>query len=100
MKEAWLNCTITPGQFSCEYAVEGVTHTGEGFSLFACDYDLEFRCAPAGAERINGFVRVEVIDEQGNLALIRLPQRTMENGETVTVNRRDLRYTPCAEPAR
>ena len=101
MKDAWLSCMITPGQFSCEYAVEGVMHNSEGFSLFACDYNLTFRSAPTIGERVQGWIQVEVLQTSASLALVRLPQSTMENGDVVTVNLRDLTNAPsCVETVR
>ena len=95
MKEAWLNCIITPGQFSCEFAVEGKEHNGTPFSLFACEWDLKFRSAPTGMERTQGAIRVEVMQTSGTLALVRLPQATMENGDAVTVHIGELTAIGC-----
>ena len=92
MKEAWLKCMITPGQFSCEYAVEGTMHNDEGFSLFACDYDLKLESEPTDMKRSRGLIRVEVIQTSDTLALIRLPRSTMENGDCVTVTLNDLTW--------
>ena len=89
--EMWLNCTITPGQFSGEYAVEGQLHNGVGFSLFASNEDLECRAFPTGADREAAFIRVQVLDQRDGLALVQLPQQTLENGNTVTVRTSQLR---------
>lgn len=103
MKDAWLRCTITPGQFSCEYSVEAREFSGKGFSLFACDHDLKLpRVDPALSGRpVTGFIRVTVIKTDKSRAMVQLPQSTMENGDMVTVSLSDLQINAnCAEPAR
>lgn len=100
MSNAWLRCMITPGQFSCEYAVEGQTFAGEGFSLFACDYDLKFPANQPAGGRVQGWIRVTVVKTAGSRALVQLPKSTMENGDTVTVDCNNLKTdTPCLETA-
>lgn len=86
MKDSWLRCTITPGQFSCEYAVEAVSHSGQGFSLFVCDHDLEMTGPIVSGVRTLGWMRVNILKTKKNLALVQLPQSTLENGDTVTVD--------------
>ncbi|MBX3436261.1 MAG: hypothetical protein KF861_02140 [Planctomycetaceae bacterium] len=99
MKDTWLRCNVSPGQFSGEYAVSGETHSGEGFSLFVCEDDIECRRFPVGDERVTGQMRVEILAEKGTLALVRLPRQSMENGETITVNRNDLQLHRAKQEA-
>jgi hypothetical protein len=91
MSTKWLSCSISPGQFPTEYAVAGTQHNGEGFSLFA---PREFIVPPKEQEGL-GLVRVDVIDQKGDLVLIRLPAQTFENGQYVTVKVSDL-HDPLA----
>ena len=85
METTFLRCRITPGQFSDEYAVEVQTHDGTGHSLFAFDEDLECKSFPVGDAHLDAWIQVDVLDSRGELCLVRLPQRTMENGDTLTV---------------
>jgi hypothetical protein len=99
MADAWLRCMITPGQFSCEYSVEGKLYGGEGFSLFACDYDLKIPSSQCTTGRTPGLIRVQVLKSVGSRAMVQLPKSTMENGDIVTVDVSDLKTTvECAEP--
>lgn len=99
MTETWLRCIITPGQFTGEYAVEGETSSGEGFSLFADEDSIECRAYPTGSERAPAWLRVEVLQKQGNLALVKLPRHTMENGDTLTVFSKELKSLPAKQEA-
>jgi hypothetical protein len=80
-----LKCKISPGQFTDEYAVSGEMFDGEGFSLFAYKEDLECSEFPEGKTTVPGLIRVQILDEEEGLMLVRLPQRALENGDTVTV---------------
>jgi hypothetical protein len=60
-------------------------HNGVGFSLFACENDLECANFPTGADHASALIRVIELDRQGNLVLVQLPKQTLENGVTVTV---------------
>lgn len=99
MKDTWLRCTVTQGQFSDEFAVSGVAYDGEGFSLFACEDDVDVRNAPGEDEMVAGWIKVKVLKEEGDFALVRLPRQTMENGATVTVRRGDLKVLPARQEA-
>jgi hypothetical protein len=90
METMWLPCLVSPGQFPNEYAVSGTQHNGKGFSLFA---PREAVVAPAAGEG-EGLLRVEVADRRGDLALVRLPAQTFENGQHVTVDARTLQPAP------
>src|SRR4051812_49266617 len=89
-EQTWLRCTITPGQFTGEYAAEGTSHNGTGFSLFVGDEHLECRSFPVGADRASALLEVRVLEKGRGLALIELPVQTLENGKTVTVSEGDL----------
>ena len=82
----WLGCAVSPGQFPSEYALSGTQYNGKSFSLFA----------PSDAVRVEpgrdrGLVRVDVVDARGDLALVRLPSETFENGQYVTVKSAELK---------
>jgi hypothetical protein len=94
-----LRCSISPGQFTGEFAVAGTLHDNSGFSLFAQDSDVETPNVPTSTAPVTGWLRVDVIQEQGDLALVRLPQDTLENGRTVTVRREQLRPAKPRQPA-
>jgi len=81
----WLDCTISPGQFTGEFAVEGSLFDGTGFSLFADKDDLKFNGEPTFDNPIKGFIQVVHLDKQGNLSLVALPRSTFENGQIITV---------------
>jgi hypothetical protein len=96
----WLSCTITPGQFSSEYAVSGQHSDGTGFSLFVPHEYVECDPAPTAQQPVQGWLRVEVWDQKGNLVVVRLPRSTLENGQFVTVTTSQLRAgAPSAKVA-
>jgi hypothetical protein len=88
----WLRCEVSPGQFTEERAVSGNTFDGEGFSLFA---PVEFiQVAHDSQGRSSGYIAVHVLQIEGELALVRLPGHTLENGTTITVSRGELTKDP------
>lgn len=87
MREGWLECTISPGQFSGEYAVSGILFDGAGFSLFADRNDLRYVGEPEKKQSVEGAIRVFTLASRDNLVLVALPQGTLENGNTITVKR-------------
>jgi len=76
----WLLCSVSPGQFPSEYAVSGTQHNGKVYSLFAPRESVQ-AVTPGG----DGSLEVQVVDRKGDLALIRLPAQTFENGQYITV---------------
>jgi hypothetical protein len=93
METQWLPCSVSRGQFPSEYAVAGTQFNGKGFSLFA-PREVVQSVTPAG----DGWMQVDVVDRKGDLALIRLPAQTFENGQYITVQAGLLQTTP--EPAK
>lgn len=85
METYLLQCTVSAGQFTGEYAVAGRLFDGSLFSLFAPAADLTLDVTPSGNAKIEGGIKVELLKRQGDLTLVRLPQATLENGQTVTV---------------
>lgn len=83
--EKWLECTISPGQFTGEYAVQGKLFDNTGFSLFAEKEDLKFKEEPTEDKPVVGWIRIVLGPPKDNLLLVRLPQPTFENSQTITV---------------
>lgn len=89
--EEWLECTITPGQFSGEYAIQGEMFDESDFSLFAPRNDLVFNEEPTRDKPVKGLIRVVQGATKGDLLLVSLPRPTFENGRTITVRKSQLR---------
>ena len=90
---AKLRCRVSPGQFSSEFAVVVRSFAGREFSLFADRSDLEVPIAPTEDEDRDGWLTVTVVEQHAGkgLALVRLPQSTLENGPFLTVYTSQLR---------
>lgn len=88
---AWLDCMVSPGQFTGEYAISSHDHVGGQFSLFVDSSFVEHECGDIseGVE-CEGRVQVMVLEEKQGLALIKLPGRTFANGSTLTVKSSQL----------
>ena len=85
MEQNWLRCSASPGQFPTELAISGVQFNGRGFSLFAPEESV------IGPETDGtAYLKVDVVDRRGSLALVRLPAQTFESGQHVTVNTTDI----------
>jgi hypothetical protein len=82
----WLKCAASEGQFTNELAVYAADHEGSSFSLFASREHVKLPAGePAAGEEVEAMLKVTVLDQRGDLCLIRLPGRAFENGSTVTV---------------
>lgn len=89
--EKWLECTISPGQFTGEYSVRGILFDGTGFCLFAEETDLRFSRKPQQDNPVQGLIRVASGQLKDDLLLVSLPQATFENGQTITVRADQVR---------
>ena len=89
--EEWLECTITPGQYSGEYAIQGEMFDNTGFSLFAPKEDLRFPEEPTANKPVQGLIRIVPGAQKDDLLLVSLPRPTFENGRTITVKKEQLR---------
>lgn len=80
--ETCLRCSVSPGQFTGEYAVSASQSNGELFSLFVDEelVDTESREHPG-----EGWLRVAILESRGNDVLIMLPAPSLEGGQFVTV---------------
>jgi len=83
--ENWLNCKISQGQFTGEFAVQAEMFDSTVFSLFAPREDLRFSEEPTEDKHVQGSIRVTPLGREGELVLIALPRPTFENGRTITV---------------
>ncbi len=84
--EAWLLCTITPGQFSSEYVASGSQASGREFSLFVPSSAVRVEHQPTRDVSVPGKMRVELWGRKGDLLLVRLPRQTIDGQEYVTVD--------------
>ena len=89
--EGWLDCTISQGQFTGEFAVRGEMFDSTVFSLFAPREDLQLSEEPTGDKHVKGSIRVIPLDEKDELMLIALPRPTFENGRTITVKKNQVK---------
>jgi hypothetical protein len=71
--------------FCGEVAVRGITADGVEFSLFVSKDFVESDSPIGDSEPVAGWLLVEVLDQEGDLVLVRLPGQVFENGQTVTV---------------
>ena len=92
--ESWLRCTVTPGQFTGEYAVRGEQFNGSVFSFFAPEEYVAQAEAVENGRHADAWVRVHVWGQKGNLAVVRLPRESFESGQYVTVPTDQLTTTP------
>jgi hypothetical protein len=98
--EHWLECKVSLGQFSGEYAIEAKDYQGKPFSLFVPDGYVECDTHPRSElDRATGWLRVEILESGGRLLLVRLPRAPFENGPSVSVERKHVQSRPARELA-
>ena len=85
MEMEWLDCTISLGQFSGEFAVRGELFDNTGFSLFVEEEYVRFEGTPTVDKPVHGLVRITTLQKEDDLCLVALPQPTIENGCSITV---------------
>lgn len=95
--EARLRCTLFPGQFSSELAVVVRSSGGRQLSLFAQKTDLDCQELPSENRSVEGWIKVEVVQRERGLCLVRLPQSTLENGQYLTVRADQLDKAPAVQ---
>ncbi len=91
---AKLRCTLFPGQFSSELVAIVRNSSGREFSLFAPKTDLDYEVQPTRDGPVEGWVKVQVLQCERDLCLVRLPRTTLENGQYVTVAVSQLDRSP------
>jgi hypothetical protein len=96
--EHWLRCQVYPGQFSVEYAVVVRQSDGKEVSLFAPQEFVDCEQNPTFDRPVLGWIKVVLVKQQGDLALLQLPRSTLENGQYLTVRSRPAE-DPTSAPA-
>lgn len=86
-----LRCTVYPGQFSSELSVIVTNFSGREFSLFTSRSDVSCEGTPSDELPTVGWLTVRVLGLDRDRVLVCLPQSTIENGQTITVPRKDMR---------
>ncbi len=86
----WLQCKVSEGMFTSEFAVKAEEYDGKGFSLFALKDELDMEDQPNGSP-VPGFLRITSIKEENHLVLVALPRPCLEGGQRVTVRSNQLR---------
>ena len=86
----WLRCKASPGQFSGELAVRVQAFDGSEFSLFAPEEYVDVPEQHDEKASVDGWLRVEIVRQQDELNLVRLPRPPLENGQFVTVKTSQL----------
>ena len=92
--EHQIRCKVFPGQFSSEYAVDGVQATGSRFSLFAPLKAVEADEPPTRDRAVDGWLKVLVWDQAGDRVIVRLPRESFESGWFVTVSLSQFKTRP------
>jgi hypothetical protein len=87
----YLSCDVGNGQLGCEWAVRGRVYAGGEFSLFAPSEFVETEERPPVDGWGSGWLRVEVLDADDTRVLVKLPRPAFENGQTITVGRKQIR---------
>src|SRR4051812_34900906 len=89
---AWLKCKVTAGQFSSEYVIQGKEADGAAYSAFVPSQFIRCTEEPTKGRLVDGCVSVKIVDESGELRLVRLPRQTLENGQSITVTEDQLEF--------
>lgn len=92
--EYQIRCKVFPGQFSGEYAVEGVQANGEKFSLFAPEKFVEAEESPTRDRAVEGWLKVSIWQQAGERFIVRLPRESFESGRFVTVSVSSFKTRP------
>src|SRR5262245_33102031 len=94
IKELWLRCDASPGQFPGELAITGEAAGGGVFSLFMPEALVTLEKPPSEGNSVEAWLRVALVGRQDGLLMIRLPRQTLENGQFVTVRENQLEQEP------
>lgn len=87
----WLDCEISQGQFTGEYAVKARMFDETEFSLFVPRDCLNLSEEPTLDKSVSGQISVSVAAKKDDLVLINLPRPTFENGRSITVKESQLK---------
>jgi hypothetical protein len=89
-----IRCKVFPRQFSSEFAVKGVQANGTGFSLFAPATTVETDEPPTRDRAVDGWLEVQLWEQAGDQAVVRLPRESFESGRFVTMTMSQLKTRP------
>lgn len=99
--ENWLKVTLTAGMFPNERGIDGRQFNEKVFSCFVPEEYTKSDQTPTAGNPVQGWVKVSVVERQGNLVLVFLPRQTFQNGFYVTVKVDQLeRSVPETAPPR
>lgn len=84
-RQGWLHCRVLRGMFSDEYAVIVKTLEGQLLSFFIPKEFVQIARSLSETEEIEGKVRVDVLDEDGNTRIIGLPREPFEGSRFARV---------------
>ena len=87
----WLDCQISQGQFTGEYAVTARMFDETEFSLFVPKDCLRFSEEPPIDRPVSGMISVSIAAQKDDLVLVNLPRPTFENGRSITVKQSQLK---------
>lgn len=87
----WLKCKVMPGQYSGECAIKGRLFNDKEFSLFAEKRHVNFEGNLSIEKPIDGWLRVERGQQEGNLVVVNLPQPAFENGRNIIVKTEQIK---------
>lgn len=93
----WLRCKASSGQFENEVAINAAEYNGDSFSLFADRRFLDCPDCVEGQQTVDALLQVVELAREGDLVVVRLPGRTLANGQTVTVRATELECEVCQE---
>jgi hypothetical protein len=85
--KARLRCQVSAGLFKTECAVVVRSSAGREFSLFTDRSTVTVPHWPEDEQTVEGWIDVDLIEDDGSLVLVLLPRSTLENGPYLTVNR-------------
>lgn len=93
-----LRCTISPGQFSCEFGVELYAYDGTGHGMFAFKENVDYDSEPGENERVPAWLHVKVLRYRDDVCLVLLPQKTFDFRDTIAVRADQLKHAVVCEP--
>ena len=92
MDKVLLRGRLTRGMFPNERYAVIKDHKGRGRTLVVPDYVVHNLGESEGEE---GFIEVQLIEDGGKLALVRLPGEVFGSARTVTVDESELQPVPA-----
>lgn len=75
-----IECDVSPGQFSTEFAVVVEAFNGRRLSFFADRSMVDVPTEPTDARSVRGKLKVQAIETDGATTLVKLPRHALETG--------------------